>query len=88
MECLQLIGLCVCPHVPFLGLCEPCPVLGLPRCSWVASAGGVLADEEEGCVEVGPLASYFGEGLEGLCAGRVFEEAYDPLLQVRADKHL
>lgn len=44
-------------------------------------AGGALADEEEGCVEVGPLASYAGEGLEPLCTGRTFDDAYDPALQ-------
>eukprot|EP00197_Chlamydomonas_leiostraca_P000451 CAMPEP_0202887736 /NCGR_PEP_ID=MMETSP1391-20130828/42836_1 /ASSEMBLY_ACC=CAM_ASM_000867 /TAXON_ID=1034604 /ORGANISM="Chlamydomonas leiostraca, Strain SAG 11-49" /LENGTH=1357 /DNA_ID=CAMNT_0049571033 /DNA_START=127 /DNA_END=4200 /DNA_ORIENTATION=- len=48
---------------------------------WVAAAGGALADEEEGAVEVAPCVSYAGEGLEALCEGRVFEDSYDLDLQ-------
>lgn len=53
----------------------------LRHTSWVLAAGGQLADEEAGCVEVGPLTSYCGEGLEGLVAGRVYEDAYSTELQ-------
>lgn len=41
---------------------------------WVEAAGGVV--EGEAGVEVCPLVSYAGEGLEGRCRGRVFSEAY------------
>ncbi len=53
-----------------------------PVPQWVQSAGGALSDPDQGAVEVSPLVSYAGEGLEPLVAGRVFEEAYDLDLQV------
>ncbi|GFH08247.1 uncharacterized protein HaLaN_03179 [Haematococcus lacustris] len=49
--------------------------------SWVQAAGGKLADPVTGVVEVSPLVSYGGEGLEPLVAGREFTEAYDLDLQ-------
>ncbi len=41
--------------------------------AWVRAAGGVVVDGAEG-VEVSPLASYAGEGLEARVAGRTFNE--------------
>ncbi|KIY98729.1 hypothetical protein MNEG_9235 [Monoraphidium neglectum] len=52
--------------------------LGL-HTAWVEDAGGQVAGEEG--VEVSPLLSYAGEGLEHAVAGVTFEEPYDPALQ-------
>ena len=67
---------------------SPVPI---PVCSWVEAAGGSLpaSAEEEGeegsnAVEVSPLVSYDGEGLQPLVEGRSFKEAYDLDLQVGA----
>lgn len=45
---------------------------------WVERAGG-LVQAGEG-VEVSPLLSYAGEGLEGVCAGQSFDNAGDARL--------
>jgi hypothetical protein len=62
----------------------PAPVAALPSAAaarllalttaWVRAAGGAVA---RGCggVEVSPLASYAGEGLEPLCRGAAFADA-------------
>ena len=52
-------------------------------CRWVKAAGGagpVLEAEEQG-IEVSPLVSYAGEGLEGICKGQTFNEMLDARLQ-------
>jgi UDP-N-acetylglucosamine/UDP-N-acetylgalactosamine diphosphorylase len=47
--------------------------------AWVAAAGGAVTAP---CgVEVSPLASYAGEGLEGVAAGATFPDALDARLQ-------
>lgn len=46
---------------------------------WVAAAGGSVT--APGGVEVSPLVSYAGEGLEGRCGGRVFAQPLEPSLQ-------
>ncbi|GLC67245.1 hypothetical protein PLESTF_000532900 [Pleodorina starrii] len=46
---------------------------------WVRAAGGVMSCSEG--VEVSPLVSYAGEGLEGLVAGRTYESLLVPELQ-------
>lgn len=46
--------------------------------SWVQRAGGVVECAEG--VEVSPLLSYAGEGLEGACAGVTFTAAGDARL--------
>lgn len=51
---------------------------------WVEAAGGVVRDASgsgAGGVEVSPLLSYAGEGLEGIVAGRAFEGGLVPELQ-------
>lgn len=47
--------------------------------AWVERAGGRVESAEG--VEVSPLISYAGEGLEGVCAGAVFSEAGDARLE-------
>jgi hypothetical protein len=50
----------------------------------VRAAGGTIDLETPGAgVEVSPLVSYAGEGLDSLCAGRSFRSAFDVHLQVR-----
>ncbi len=51
--------------------------------SWVEAAGGRLAGAAAaaGGVEVSPLVSYAGEGLEGLARGRVYDKLYVEELQ-------
>ena len=49
-------------------------------CSWVEAAGGSVECPEG--VEVSPLVSYAGEGLEGLCSGKTFREHFSVHLQV------
>ncbi len=52
----------------------------LPKCCrWVEDAGGHVECPEG--VEVSPLVSYAGEGLEELCHDRTFTEPYDLALQ-------
>jgi UDP-N-acetylglucosamine/UDP-N-acetylgalactosamine diphosphorylase len=47
---------------------------------WVRAAGGQLAEGLQG-VEVSPLVSYAGEGLEGLVAHRSITNMLDEQLQ-------
>ncbi|GAB4820374.1 hypothetical protein N2152v2_007420 [Parachlorella kessleri] len=47
--------------------------------SWVEAAGGSVECPEG--VEVSPLVSYAGEGLEGLCSGKTFREQFSVHLQ-------
>lgn len=46
---------------------------------WVRAAGGTVESEEG--VEVSPLVSYAGEGLEPCCSGKTFREPFDVHLQ-------
>ncbi|KAI8466609.1 MAG: hypothetical protein J3K34DRAFT_483969 [Monoraphidium minutum] len=47
--------------------------------AWVEGAGGEVVCEEG--VEVSPLLSYAGEGLDKAAAGAAFDDPYDPALQ-------
>jgi hypothetical protein len=80
-----------CVHVYSCACTRVCTCVFVCVCisvySWVQSAGGDLEDEEEGVVEVSPLVSYAGEGLEPLVQGKVFADAYDLSLQVCTCAH-
>eukprot|EP00003_Mantamonas_plastica_P024213 TRINITY_DN4477_c0_g1_i1.p1 TRINITY_DN4477_c0_g1~~TRINITY_DN4477_c0_g1_i1.p1 ORF type:complete len:482 (-),score=179.98 TRINITY_DN4477_c0_g1_i1:334-1779(-) len=41
--------------------------------SWVIAAGGTVQGDDDAIVEVSPMLSYAGEGLEDKCAGKVFD---------------
>lgn len=47
--------------------------------AWIEAAGGVV--EAADGVEVSPLVSLAGEGLESICRGQIFTHALDPRLQ-------
>lgn len=53
-----------------------CVVTG---CSWAEAAGAVVEGEQG--VEISPLVSYAGEGLEAACAGATFDKPFDLALQ-------
>jgi len=53
--------------------------IGLSR--WVKEAGGSVSSPEG--IEVSPLVSYGGEGLDQLCKGKTFQSSLDGALQVK-----
>jgi len=57
---------------------------------WVEAAGGVvkITKGSPDGLEVSPLLSYGGEGLEHLCFRRTFRAAYDVMLQGLAPMHI
>jgi len=50
-------------------------------CRWVEEAGGSVSSPEG--IEVSPLVSYGGEGLDQLCKGKTFQSSLDGALQVK-----
>lgn len=50
-------------------------------CRWVEEAGGSVSTPEG--IEVSPLVSYGGEGLDQLCKGKTFQSSLDGALQVK-----
>ena len=52
----------------------------LNACRWVEAAGGHVTTSQG--IEVSPLVSYGGEGLQQLCEGQTLSASFDSKLQV------